>query len=53
MRNPDIPVAELTKVLPRTALANAQRVLEAIEAIEANQRPRLAFAALFADLGAG
>lgn len=53
VRNPDIPVAELTKVLPRTALANAQRVLEAIEAIEANQRPRLAFAALFADLGAG
>lgn len=50
-RNPDIPVAELTQVLPRTAVANAARVMEAIEAIEANQRPRLAFAALFADLG--
>lgn len=50
-RNPDIPVAELTQVLPRTAVANAARVMEAIEAIEANQRPKLAFAALFADLG--
>ncbi len=50
-RNPDIPVSELTQVLPRTAVANAERVLEAIEAIEANQRPVLAFAALFADLG--
>ena len=38
-QNPDIPVAELTKVLPRTAVGNAERVLEAIEAIEANQRP--------------
>jgi DNA polymerase-3 subunit delta' len=50
-RNPDIPVAELTKVLPRIAVANVERVLEAIEAIESNQRPKLAFAALFSDLG--
>lgn len=50
-RNPDIAVAELTRVLPRTAVAGAERILDAIEAIEANQRPQLAFAALFTDLG--
>jgi hypothetical protein len=32
-------------------VANAGRVLEAIEALQANQRPQLAFAALFSDLG--
>ncbi|MDJ0925278.1 MAG: AAA family ATPase [Acidimicrobiia bacterium] len=51
VRNPDIPTPSLTSVTPRRAVRNADRILEAIEAIEANQRPRLALAALFADIG--
>jgi DNA polymerase-3 subunit delta' len=53
VRNPDIPATALTGVLPATAVANAERVLATIEALESNQRPTLAFANLFADLGAG
>ncbi len=52
VRNPDIPATALTRVRPAEAVANAGRVLETIEALEANQRPVLAFANLFADLGA-
>jgi DNA polymerase-3 subunit delta' len=51
VRNPDIPAPSLTRVSPRRAVRNADRVLEAIEAIEANQRPQLALAALFVDIG--
>lgn len=51
VRNPDIPAPALTRLTPRRAIQNAERVLEAIEAIEANQRPQLALAALFADIG--
>lgn len=51
VRNPDIPAPALTRVSPRRAVRNADRVLEAIEAIEANQRPQLALAALFVDIG--
>ncbi len=51
-RNADIPAKALADVLPADAIANAERVLETIEALEANQRPTLAFANLFADLGA-
>ena len=51
VRNPDIPTPSLTRVSPQRALRNAERVLEAIEAIEANQRPQLALAALFVDIG--
>lgn len=51
VRNADIPATALADVLPATAIANAERVLETIEALEANQRPTLAFANLFADLG--
>jgi DNA polymerase-3 subunit delta' len=51
IRNPDIPAPALTRVSPRRALHSADRVLEAIEAIEANQRPQLALAALFVDIG--
>ena len=49
--NSDVSVSSFTRVLPATAVANAERVLVAIEALEANQRPNLALAALFVDLG--
>jgi len=52
VRNADIPVTDLTKVSPSVAVAAATRVLETIESIQAHQRPQLAFAALFAELGA-
>jgi DNA polymerase-3 subunit delta' len=51
VRNPDIPAPALTRLRPRQAVHNAGRILEAIESIEANQRPQLALAALFADIG--
>ena len=51
VRNPDIPAPALTRLSPRRAVRSADRILEAIEAIEANQRPQLALAALFADIG--
>jgi len=49
-RNRDIPVAALTRLAPVRAVANADRVLATITALEANQRPRLALANLFSDL---
>ena len=51
VRNRDIPTAALTALTPAAAVAAAGRVLDAVAALEANQRPELAFAALFADLG--
>lgn len=51
VQNTDIGVTSLTQILPGTAVHNAQRVLEAIAALQANQRPQLALAALFVDLG--
>jgi hypothetical protein len=36
---------------PAAAVARAGRVLKTIEALEANQKPELALAALFTDLG--
>jgi ABC-type branched-subunit amino acid transport system substrate-binding protein len=51
VRNPDIPMPALTSVPPRRAIRSADRIMQAIEAIEANQRPQLALAALFADVG--
>jgi DNA polymerase-3 subunit delta' len=51
VRNRDVPVAALTALTPAAAVAAAARVLEAVAALQANQRPELAFAALFADLG--
>jgi DNA polymerase-3 subunit delta' len=53
VRNPDIPAPALTKISPARAVRNAERVLDAIDSLQANQRPQLAFASLFADLGAG
>lgn len=52
VRNPDIPVRELASIAPQRAMANAERVIEAIAAFEANQRPQLGLAALFVELGA-
>jgi DNA polymerase-3 subunit delta' len=52
VRNSDIPVAALSSVSPRRAVANAELVLDAIDALAANQRPQLAFANLFSQLGA-
>jgi len=49
-RNRDVPAGTLTAVSPRRALASAARVLQAIEALHANQRVRLALASLFVDL---
>jgi hypothetical protein len=50
--NADIPATSLTTLSAVDAVAAAARVLDTIEALEANQRPMLAFANLFADLGA-
>jgi DNA polymerase-3 subunit delta' len=50
VRNRDVPAPALTALTPTAAVAAARRVLVAIGALEANQRPELAFAALFADL---
>ncbi len=51
VRNSDVPPKAFTSVHPARAVRNATRVLETIDALRANQRPQLAFAALFSDLG--
>ena len=50
MRNRDIPVATLTTVTPRLAVERAERVMGAVIDLEANLRPQLLLADLFADL---
>ena len=50
VRNRDVPGATLTIVTPAVAMADADRVLQTVRSIESNQRPELAFAALFSDL---
>jgi len=50
VRNTDVPIAALSSITPRQAVAGVERVLTAIEALAANQRPKLAFANLFAEL---
>lgn len=50
VQNSDVPVASLTRIDAATAVRNADRVLDAVEALEANQRPQLALASLFVDL---
>lgn len=49
--NSDLSVSSFTRITPQTAVMNAERVLETVESLEANQRPQLALAALFVDLG--
>ncbi len=51
VRNRDIPVQALTAVAPRQAVARADRVLETIDVLRSNQRPQLALASLFAEIG--
>ena len=51
VRNRDIPARSLTAVPPALAVARAGRVLDTVDSLRANQRPQLAFAALFGDLG--
>jgi len=50
VRNHDIPAAALAMIRPRAAVANAERVLNAVTELQANQRPQLVFATLFAEL---
>lgn len=52
VRNRDLPPAALTVCAPPAAVRLAERILETFDVLEANQRPQLAFASLFADLGA-
>ena len=51
VQNTDIPVSSLTQVTAARAIHNAQRVLDTIDSLRANQRPQLALAALFVELG--
>jgi DNA polymerase-3 subunit delta' len=51
VRNADVAAKALTAVHPARAIRNAGRVLDTIDALNANQRPQLALANLFADLG--
>lgn len=51
VQNTDVPVALLTRMDAKTAVAKTERIFEAIDALHANQRPNLALAALFVDLG--
>lgn len=51
VQNTDIPVSSLTRVTTETAVRNASRVLDTIDSLHANQRPSLALASLFLDLG--
>jgi DNA polymerase III delta' subunit len=50
VRNRDQPTALLTAVPPRMAVANAERITDAIADLQANLRPQLLLADLFADL---
>ncbi len=52
VRNADIAVTELAKIRPAHAIAAASRVLATVESLQTHQRPQLAFAALFSELGA-
>jgi DNA polymerase-3 subunit delta' len=50
VRNREVSGTALASVRPVIAVERASRVLATIESLEANQRPDLAFAALFSDL---
>lgn len=51
VQNTDVDVALLARIDVPMAIAHAERVFGAIDALRANQRPSLALAALFVDLG--
>ncbi len=50
VRNHDIPAATLAMIRPAAAVRNADRVLDAVTELAANQRPQLVFATLFVEL---
>lgn len=52
VRNRDVPTTALVSVSPAAAVTNAERAMEAVVALQANQRPQLVLASLFCDLGA-
>lgn len=52
VRNRDVPGTDLAGIGARQAVARARRVLATADSLEVNQRPELAFSALFAELGA-
>ncbi len=52
IRNQDVPASRFVIVTPRQAMQKAERTLEAVDQLEANQRPRLVLATLFTTLGA-
>jgi len=52
VRNRDVPGTDLAGIGAREAVASARRVMVTADSLELNQRPELAFSALFAELGA-
>ena len=52
VRNRDVPGTDLAGIGARQAVSRARRVMATADALEVNQRPELAFGALFAELGA-
>jgi DNA polymerase-3 subunit delta' len=50
VRNRDIPATTLAMIRPDAAVANAEKALNAVTELQANQRPQLVFAALFSEL---
>jgi DNA polymerase-3 subunit delta' len=52
VRNRDVPGTDLAGIGAREAVSRARRVMLTADSLEVNQRPELAFSALFADLGA-
>ena len=51
LRNTDLSVADLTLVSPKRAVANTERILDAVTDLNANLRPTLLLTDLFTDLG--
>ncbi len=52
VRNRDVPGTDLAGIGARDAVARARRVMLTTDSLEVNQRPELAFSALFSELGA-
>ncbi len=52
VRNTDVAASDFVKLRPAGAVENAEKVLEAVVALKANQRPTLVLTDLFTHLGA-
>jgi DNA polymerase-3 subunit delta' len=50
LRNPDLSPSELARVRPEHAVRSAERTLDAVTQLKANQRPRLVLTSLFTAL---